>query len=50
MAGARAVQIGTAIISFNDKLLVKRILEDLLKYMEERGFKDINELVGYALD
>ncbi len=50
MAGARAVQIGSAIISSNDKLLVKRILEDLSKYMEERGFKNINELIGYALD
>jgi dihydroorotate dehydrogenase (NAD+) catalytic subunit len=48
MAGANAVSIGTA--NFVDPTTVSRIHIDLLRYLDENGIQDINELVGAAHD
>jgi dihydroorotate dehydrogenase (NAD+) catalytic subunit len=45
LAGASAVQIGTA--SFIDPQASIKILEGIEKYLEENGFSDIKEIVGY---
>lgn len=44
-AGASAVQIGTA--CFIDPLAPVKILEGIEKFLGERGFSDIKELIGY---
>jgi len=45
LAGASAVQIGTA--SFIDPLASIKILEGIEKYLLEKGFTDIREIIGY---
>lgn len=44
MAGARAIQIGTAL--FTDPLTPVKVLEGLAAWLEEQGIADINEIVG----
>ena len=45
LAGASAVQIGTA--SFIDPLASIKILEGIEKYLIQKGFSDIHEIIGY---
>jgi dihydroorotate dehydrogenase (NAD+) catalytic subunit len=45
LAGASAVQIGTA--SFIDPQASVKILEGIEEYLLRKGFKDINEIIGY---
>lgn len=45
LAGATAVQIGTA--SFIDPQAAIKILDGIEEFMIEKGFSDINELIGY---
>jgi len=45
LAGASAVQIGTA--SFIDPQASVKILEGIEKYLIEKGFSDIKDIVGY---
>jgi dihydroorotate dehydrogenase (NAD+) catalytic subunit len=45
LAGASGVQIGTA--SFIDPLTSIKILEGIEKYLTEKGFSDIHEIIGY---
>jgi dihydroorotate dehydrogenase (NAD+) catalytic subunit len=45
LAGASAIQVGTA--SFIDPQAPVKILEGIEKFLIERGFTDISELVGY---
>ena len=45
LAGARAVQVGTA--SFIDPQASVNILEGIEKFLIDKGFSDINELIGY---
>ena len=46
MAGASALGIGT--YNLVDPYICKEIIEDLPRVLEEYGFKDINECIGYA--
>lgn len=45
LAGASAVQIGTA--SFIDPQASVKILEGIEKYLNEKGYSDIRDIVGY---
>jgi len=45
LAGASAVQVGTA--SFIDPQASVKILEGIEKFLADKGFSDINELIGY---
>jgi len=45
LAGASAIQVGTA--SFIDPQASVKILAGIEKFMIEKGFSDINEIVGY---
>jgi dihydroorotate dehydrogenase (NAD+) catalytic subunit len=45
LAGASAVQVGTA--SFIDPQASVKILEGIEKYIINKGFKDIKEVIGY---
>jgi len=46
LAGARAVQIGSAnLVEFATPV---QVLDDLIRYLEEKGIDDVNELVGAA--
>jgi dihydroorotate dehydrogenase (NAD+) catalytic subunit len=45
LAGASAIQVGTA--SFIDPLASLKILTGIEKYLFEKGFSDISELIGY---
>jgi dihydroorotate dehydrogenase (NAD+) catalytic subunit len=45
LAGAAALQIGT--VSFIDPQAPVKILEGIETYLEQKGFTDIKELVGY---
>jgi len=45
LAGASAIQVGTA--SFIDPLASVRILEGIEDYLNNKGFSDIREIVGY---
>jgi dihydroorotate dehydrogenase (NAD+) catalytic subunit len=45
LAGASAVQIGTA--SFIDPLASIKILEGIEKYLIQKGYSDIHEIIGY---
>ena len=45
MAGATAIQIGTA--TFIDPEAPVKILEGIEKYLTERKFSDIREIIGY---
>ena len=42
MAGASAVQIGTA--NFSEPLICKNLIENLEKYLQQEGIKDIEEI------
>ena len=44
LAGASAIQVGTA--SFIDPQISIKILDGILKYLTEKGFSDINEIIG----
>jgi len=46
LAGASAVQVGTA--SFIDPQASIKILEGIEKYLLDKGFNDIREIVGYV--
>ncbi len=45
LAGASAIQVGTA--SFIDPRASVLILEGIEKYLENKGFSDIKEIIGY---
>jgi len=45
LAGASAVQIGT--VTFIEPDAPVKILEGVEKYLNEKGFSDINEIIGY---
>ena len=45
-AGASAVAIGT--MNLVNPYICKEIIEDLPRVLEEFGFKDINDCIGYA--
>lgn len=47
LAGATAVQIGTAIVYRGFKVF-KEVSEGILKYLREEGFKSVKEIVGLA--
>ncbi len=47
MAGATAVQVGTAVYRRGLKVF-RELVNGLKRYMEEEGFRDVNELVGIA--
>ena len=44
LAGASAIQVGTA--SFIDPQISIKIFDGILKYLTEKGFSDINEIIG----
>jgi len=44
LAGASAIQVGTA--SFTDPRISITILEGISKYLTDKGFSDINEIIG----
>ena len=44
MAGAKAVQMGTAI--FTDPFSPLKVIDGLEKYMEDNGINDLSEIVG----
>jgi dihydroorotate dehydrogenase (NAD+) catalytic subunit len=46
LAGASAIQIGTALISGID--VFQRIKEGVQKYLRDEDFADISEIVGAA--
>ncbi|MDR1819357.1 MAG: dihydroorotate dehydrogenase [Methanobrevibacter sp.] len=46
-AGSSAVQIGTAIM-YEGLEIFSQINHNLIKFMEDKGFKSIDEMVGYA--
>ncbi|NOZ59232.1 MAG: dihydroorotate dehydrogenase [Euryarchaeota archaeon] len=48
LAGARAVQIGTAVLSRGVSVFRKVSLE-IKEYLEERGYESVEEIVGLAL-
>src|SRR5512133_3691220 len=45
LAGATAIQVGTA--SFIDPAASIKILDGIKAYLEEKGFSDIKEIIGY---
>jgi dihydroorotate dehydrogenase (NAD+) catalytic subunit len=45
LAGASAIQVGTA--SFIDPQVSIKILNGIEKYLINKGFSDIKEIVGY---
>jgi len=47
LAGARAVQVGTA-VAYKGLEVFEEIAEGLLAYMDEFGFRSVEELVGLA--
>ncbi len=49
MLGASTVQVGTAVM-LNGKGIIKTILEDLNKWMDEHGVKSLGEIRGKALN
>lgn len=44
VAGATAIQVGTA--NFYDPTASERLLDDLIRLLEETGTSDVNELIG----
>jgi dihydroorotate dehydrogenase (NAD+) catalytic subunit len=44
LAGARAIQIGTA--SFIDPTISVKIIDGVAKYLDEKDFSDINDIIG----
>ena len=47
LAGACALQIGTA-IAFQDITVFKSVTDGITKYLEHKGFDNLNEIVGLA--
>ena len=47
LAGACALQIGTA-IAFRDITVFKSVTDGLEKYLENKGFSNINDIIGLA--
>jgi dihydroorotate dehydrogenase (NAD+) catalytic subunit len=47
MAGARAIQVGTA--SFTDPLAAVKVIDGLEEFCEAQGISDINSVVGSAV-
>ena len=45
LSGATAIQVGTA--SFIDPLASVKIIDGISKYLSDKGFSDIKELIGY---
>ena len=43
MAGARAVQVGTA--NFTDSYAIPRIVREMEEWLEAHGISDVNEIV-----
>jgi dihydroorotate dehydrogenase (NAD+) catalytic subunit len=48
MAGATCVGIGTAVLHHGPEIFQK-ILKELEKILEDKGYNDINEIIGCAL-
>ncbi|HIC98988.1 MAG TPA: dihydroorotate dehydrogenase [Pyrodictiaceae archaeon] len=48
MAGARAIQVGTAIIYYGPDI-VKEIVDGMRRFLKQQGFRSIKEIVGYAV-
>ena len=46
MAGARAVSVGTA--NFHDPFISVKIADGIGKFLERKGIRDVNEIVGCA--
>ena len=46
MAGARAVSVGTA--NFHDPCISVKIADGIEKFLERKGIRDVNEIVGCA--
>ena len=46
MAGARAVSVGTA--NFHDPCISVKIADGIAKFLERKGIRDVNEIVGCA--
>lgn len=44
MAGATVVSVGTA--NFNNPFVTLEVIEGIRKFMDEKGIKDINEIIG----
>ena len=44
MAGARAVQVGTA--TFLDPYAIPKIIDGLRNYMDKKGYSSINNIIG----
>jgi dihydroorotate dehydrogenase (NAD+) catalytic subunit len=44
VAGASAIQVGTA--NFYDPTVSERILDDLIRMLEEAGARDVNDVIG----
>ena len=45
LAGASAIQVGTA--SFIDPIISLKIIDGIRAYLDDRGFNDIKEIVGF---
>ena len=46
LAGAQMVAVGAA--NFRDPMAPLKVLEGMERYCDERGIKDINEIIGKA--
>lgn len=46
LAGARAIQIGTAVLGGTD--VFRRIKDGVRTYIREQGFKDVSDIIGLA--
>lgn len=44
LAGASAIQIGTA--NFIDPSITQKVIDGINSYLDENGFKDVNEIIG----
>ena len=49
MAGARCIQIGTAVMYRGSKMF-KEVVREIKEFMLKNGYKDVNELCGLALE
>jgi len=47
LAGARAVQIGTA-VAYRDLNIFREVSNGILKYLREKGYKGVEEIVGLS--
>ncbi len=48
LAGARAVQIGTAVL-YRGITVFKKVSQEIKEYLEENGYSSVDEIVGLAL-